>query len=525
MSINWKELLLENKDNFTNISKETIDESMNFLGAKRKIEKNKVFKSKIFKYYISESYANILGEKIKKINYVDKNILYNLEMDIVEFSREILEEGQNPLEIIIYGTKGLNLNDEEVYKSIIRILKSISNNNANARKALISIIEDWEWENQVKIAIEVIKSIKEYEAFDALIKLLNNDIYKENAAIALIELEKEDAIDPILEMVNQLNGFNPKEKDTAFKIMIKLAQLGEKATKKIIQCYLDNENKSLNIVYSNVISRLKNTAVETMANLLYDNMYSQKAAITLGKMRTETAMIYLKKALYDPAILNKVNIIIGLGYTKNTNAIKLLIDILKDDLNSFEIKSCAITSLANIQAVEIKPFIEKFIDNKNLSVPAYSALVQLGEIKYLSNLFLYIVKPGFSNLEVEISIKEIKRLKGLKIPEINKQITDGLIYIIKNDEGYAFINTLKIIDTNIEDEFIQVLIEKINKTQKEEIQYYIYKILGKYAGLAKKIVDEQIFIDAVESKSTRIKYLAQRIIENNYKDKDKLISI
>lgn len=525
MGIDWKSLLLENKDSFINIPKENVDESLDFLGARRKKVKDRVLKANLFKHYITEINAKLIWEKIQKIKEIDESKLNNLEREIIDFGRSILEEGQNPVEMIVYSTKGLDLSINKNFESALRILKNICNSNFEARKALISILEDWTWTNQLKLVIETIKEIKEANAYEGLISLLNDDNLKENAAECLIELRDERAIDSILDMVNSLNGFNAKEKDIAFRIIVKLAQFGENATKHIIERYLDNENKSLNIVYSNVISRLKDMAVESMANLLYDDKYSQKAAITLGKMRTGSATKYLLAALYDPNIENKINIIIGLGYTKDTECIEHLTNILNDEKQTDEVKRCVITSLANIQAIETKEMIKKFLDNEALCINAFSALVQLGEINYLSNLFMYLVKPGLNSEHVLNAIKEIKRLRGLKLNELNKQITDGIKYIIQNDDGYACINTLKIIDTNLDDNFAKELLVKLNNTKKEEIQYMIYKILGKHAGLLKNIINERVFLDAYESTSTRIRYLAQKIIEDNYKYEDKLIRI
>lgn len=100
---------------------------------------------------------------------------------------------------------------------------------------------------------------------------------------------------------------------------------------------------------------------------------------------------------------------------------------------------------------------------------------------------------------------------------------DGIKYIIKNDDGYACVNTLKIIDTNLDEEMAKELVWKLRNTTKEEIQYLIYKMLGKHAKALKNVIDEKIFRDAAESDSARIRYLAQKIIEENYKDVDKLI--
>ncbi|AIS52973.1 hypothetical protein TKV_c18230 [Thermoanaerobacter kivui] len=523
MGIDWKALLLENKDSFMNISKEVIDDGMEYLGAKRVKRKEKPFKKDLFNYYINEINAKIIGGKIQRINFTDESLLGSLEKDIIELGKNILSEGQNPIEMIVYSTKGLDLKQDEIFKCMVRILKNISNNSLEARKALITILEEWHWEDQIRLVVHTLREIKEVNAYDQLVLLLEDDNLKEIAAEALIDLGELRAITPILEMVNSLNGFNSKERGIAFRILMKLIQLGDNAVKQVIERYLDNENKSLNIVYSNVIARLKEEAVENMASLLYDERYSQKAAITLGKMRTSVATDYLLKAYYDPQIKNKANVIIGLGYSKDERCINLLLEILKDENQPNEVKACAITSLANIQAFETKSVIKQFIQNSSLCINAYSALVQLGEIKYLSNLFYYIVKPGLSNEDVVNAIKEIKRLRGLKINDINSQIIDGIKYIIKNDDGYACVNTLKIIDTNLDEEMAKELVWKLRNTTKEEIQYLIYKMLGKHAKALKNVIDEKIFRDAAESDSARIRYLAQKIIEENYKDVDKLI--
>lgn len=523
MSIDWKELLLENKDFFINVSKEVMDDGMEYLGAKRLKDKDKNFKRELFKYYISETNAKLVGEKIQLLSTLNQSALTSLEKDIVELGRNILSEGQNPIEMIVYSTKALDLRQEEIFKRMVRILKNISNNSLEARDALITILQEWEWEEQIKLVLQTLREIKEIRAYEQLITLLENDNLKEIAAETLIELGEKKCIPHILNMVNSLNGFNSRERNFAFRILTKLAGLGDEALKQIIEKYLDNENSSLNIVYSNVIANLKEKAVENIAELLYEERYSQKAAITLGKMRTSIATEYLLKAYYDPSIENKMNIVIGLGYTKDERCANIMLEILKEENQSLELKACAITSLANLRILEAKPMIKQFLENNYLAINAYSALVQLGEIKYLSNLFYYIVKPGFSVEELLNAIKEIKRLKGLRNSDINRQIAEGIKYIIKNDDGYACINALKIIETNLDEEIAQELIQKLKNTAKEEIQYLIYKILGKNAKGLKNIIDEKIFRDAMESNSARIRYLAQKIIEENYKKTDKLI--
>lgn len=523
MAVNWKSLLQENKDLFFNIHKDDIEDGKNFLGAKINVQKEKILNENIFENYISDVNAKLVFEKTTKIKNMDVKTLNRIEIEIIDLLKSIFEEGQNPVEIFLYSTKALDLKEKAVFQSIQRILISVCNSSQAGRDALICILKNWTWDNQLKLAIETIRTIKEKSAFDSLLTLLNNDNLKDCAAECLIDLGDTRCIEPVLNMVNTFNGFNINERNIAFRIIDKLSHFGDEAISAIIKCYMNNVNKSLNTVYSNVISRSKEIAIESLSKMLYNEEYNQKAAITLGKMRTSVATNYLIEALNSPLIENKINIIIGIGYTKDPNAINFLIKLLKKEAISKEIKACIITSLANLEAYEAKDIIKEYLTDKDLCISAMSALIQLNELRYLGSLFEYLIVPNKTYSEITCAIKELKRLKGFKENKISYEIIEGIKYLIRNDDGYACLNTLRILDTDIDDSIAKELIAKLKTTKKEEIQYAIYKILGKNTGILNNIINERIFIDATLNTSTRIRYLAQKIIEKNYKDRDKLI--
>lgn len=523
MAINWKSILVENKDLFFNINNEDVENAKNFLGAKPIKENNTILNENIFEYYISDINAKMVFEKTLNLYNFKGKALNSNESEIISLCKTILEEGQNPVEMFLYTTKAFNFDNNDIFKSLLRILICICNSNLSARNALINVLNNWTWDNQLKLVVETIRTIKERNAYDSLIPLLKNDNIKFNVAECLIDLGDERCIEPILDMTNTFNGFNVKERNAAFWIIDRLTVFGINAVSPIIKHYINNENKSLNTVYSNVISRSKDISLESLNNLLYSEEYNQKAAITLGKMRMPKATKYLIDALNSPSIKNKINIIIGLGYTKDENAIEPLVDMLRTEVLTREEKASIITSLANLEAYGEKDTIKGYINDKELAINAMSALVQLNEIRYLGSLFKYLVIPDKSYDEVSYAIKELKRLKGIRDSNISKQILDGIKFIIRNDDGYACLNILRILDTNIEDDIAKELIMKLNNTKKEEIQYSIYKILSKNTGVLNNIISERIFVDATSNTSTRVRYLAQKIIEKIYKDKDKLI--
>ncbi|WP_303263926.1 HEAT repeat domain-containing protein [Thermoanaerobacterium sp. CMT5567-10] len=523
MAVNWRNLLQENRDLFFNIHNDDIKEGKSFLGAAANTEKTEMVKEHVFEYYISDINAQLVYEKTIKLRMVNEKDLNLMEVEIIDLLKSILEDGQNPIEMFLYCTKALNLSDKNVYQSILRILVSVCNLSKAGRDALISVLKNWTWDLQMKIAIEAIRTIKEKSAFDVLLMLLNDESLKVLAADCLIDIGDERCIRPVLNMVNTFNGFSVNERNVAFRLIDKLSHFGEEALSEIIKCYMNNENKSLNTVYSNVISRSKDMAIESLSKMLYNEDYNQKAAITLGKMRIGSATDCLIEALNSPLIENKMNIIIGLGYTKDKKSIKYLVNMLNDENLNSEIKACIITSLANLEAFEAKDIIKKYIDDKELRINTMSALVQLGEMRYLGGLFEYLISSNKSHSDTLCAIKELKRLKGFKDSRISKEITNGIKYLIRNDDGYACLNALRILDANIDDGMAEELILKLKTTKKEEIQYTIYKILGKNTGILSNVINERIFIDASLNESTRIRYLAQKIIEKNYKGRDKLI--
>lgn len=522
MAVNWRALLQENRDLFFNIHNEEIREGKGYLGAAANAEKIELAKEQVFEYYISDVNARLVYEKTLKLGAINEKDA-NLEVEIIDLFKSILEEGQNPIEMFLYCTKALNLNNRNIYQSILRILVSVCNLSKAGRDALISVLKNWSWDLQMKIAIEVIRTIKEKSAFDTLLLLFDNESLKIEAAECLLDMGDERCIRPILNMVNKFNGFSVNERNVAFRLIDRLSRFGEAALSEILKCYMNNENKSLNTVYSNVISRSKEMTVESLSKMLYNDEYNQKAAITLGKMRIESATDRLIEALESPLIEDKMNIIIGLGYTKDKKAVKYLMNMLENENLKSDVKACIITSLANLEAFEAKDIIKKYMNDKELRINTMSALVQLGELKYLGGLFEYLISSSNSYNDISCAIRELKRLKGFKDSKISREITNGVKYLIRNNDGFACLNALRILDTNIDDSMAEELILKLKTTKKEEIQYTIYKILGKNTGLLSNIINERIFIDASFNDSTRIRYLAQKIIERNYKGKDKLI--
>ncbi|WP_041592060.1 HEAT repeat domain-containing protein [Thermoanaerobacterium xylanolyticum] len=523
MAVNWRALLQENRDLFFNIHNEEIKEGKGYLGAAANAEKVESAKEQVFEYYISDVNARLIYEKTLKLGSTSEKGVNLIEVEIIDLFKSILEEEQNPIEMFLYCTKALNLSDRNIYQSILRILVSVCNLSKAGRDALISVLKSWSWDLQMKIAIEVIRTIKEKSAFDTLLLLFDNESLKIEAAECLLDIGDERCVRPILNMVNKFNGFSVNERNVAFRLIDRLSRFGEDALSEILKCYMNNENKSLNTVYSNVISRSKEMAIESLSKMLYNDEYNQKAAITLGKMRIENATDKLIEALESPLIEDKMNIIIGLGYTKDKKAVKYLMNMLENENFKNDVKACIITSLANLEAFEAKDIIKKYMNDKELRINTMSALVQLGEIKYLGGLFEYLISPNNSYSDISCAIKELKRLKGFKDSKISKEITNGVRYLIRNNDGFACLNALRILDTNIDDSMAEELILKLKTTKKEEIQYTIYKILGKNTGLLSNIINERIFIDASFNDSTRIRYLAQKIIERNYKGKDKLI--
>lgn len=437
----------------------------------------------IFKQFIS--YAN--AERIVKLvsdlpNIVPGKLTAYKDM-ITDECSYMIHQGESPVEMIIYATKAFELNNNFEIE-IIDILKDIYSIDKNFILALDNILRNWSWVPQCLLAVKCCVNLKIEQLGEALMNLFEKKaLLRQTAANAIIELKLKSFYQRIVNLYTTIPTDNRHTTGIIRDVFREMANSGPEGVECLLRGYISNTNNKLGGIF---ISALRNkidihcihTVIGYTAST--DKALQSKALKLLGRLKTRSITEILISLADDPKV-DKTSLCIALGYTMDPIIIHILKRFIEDENCSVEVRTSALISLANLGNKEDLPYIESFIGKSpEFEIVACSCCVQLGRVERFTTLFSYLLSQNIDRRLVDLAIKELNRLCSIKLSDSNIVTTfnNASKLILEKENEFLIMNVLKILNKVHDPEIAAVLLDKLKKTDIDNVKVKILDYLS-----------------------------------------------
>lgn len=403
----------------------------------------------IFKQLISYENSEKIIELIKESKNYSKENLFTYKDKVQKTITSIFEQGENPVEILLYGTRELK---DKIYKNaILDILKDITlEYKSEVVLAYRNILTNWTWYDSIELALISIEQNLLVDLKEEIYYLFeNNNFLREKAAEVLINISADEYFESMINFLAVITT-DSSEDITLFRtIMYNLGKKTEKGSAYAYKVYLTisvrnqianglilaiklNMNKA---IYENIMKKLQNPQI--------DKRIQKKLIVLLDRTKESNAMSLelLQRALkYNHLEQKSVRLAIG------GSDITMQIEAIRDKSLDERTKVEAIIKLTRSKAENINEVLREAYNYSDIMrIASAAALVERGENRELLTLFKYLF--GNNNMDCEIAAtNQIKRL----IATSNKDVNGALIKVVErfmeNNEANGTERTLKIID-------------------------------------------------------------------------------
>lgn len=497
--------ILDNMDlNIEADTMKTIEET----GARLSVESKSYSNSD--KYIFKENIDYDKAEKLIDITtHFSKFSELDFKKELINQCNIILLIGQNPVEMLIYSIRGIS--DDKYIAVIPYIIKHISNQNRDKIvTAFKNILHNWLWQDCISIVLECIGKLKLNELDNVVFELFEKnsdiDILTEKSAKVLIDLSAKNKYNSILNKLIAPQSFTANEMEVIEHIthyMIKNSNGGVEYIYNIYKNtpYINNaiKNKFKYKIIYNINEPILEDIKKELNNENIANLKAKKLLdILKGLTKNEEIKDFLRNLLNKP----------WLPYDR-------IIEILGDEKASIEAlnkkdasersKCNAIIQLADSKKPKNMELIKKHRNESEvINLVVSSALVQMGEINEIKNLFIALVTSDDETI-VNTARNQLRRLLIIKDTNVRIQFLKVVSAFILNNDGKNYEKSiLRVISVYVgikTDQYIgTVLLKKMETTNlisvKKEIIKYFVKTYYSYQENLKNAIMKQLIEDS-----------------------------
>lgn len=462
----------------------------------------------IFKQFITYENSESLMKLVTSCASEQIGDLINYKDALYQKAGIIFVQGENPVEIMIYATRGIN---QDIYKrAVLDVLKDLAlDYKSEFASAYKNILQNWTWDDCIELVLESIKQSR--------LEGLSQDVYKvfeirykfrERAAKVLIDIAADETFESITNFLVYNTGESTEEATMFRNIMYYMGKNSEKGSAHVYKIYTagrtDNNKKNLLIVgiRNNMHSGIYNDMRQKLMDPETEKWLSNKIIHILNKTKGNEMSVKLAKECSRFAHIDSGKIDVAIDTT-----IDGLTKVVADKRAEFDYRRNCTIKLGELKGLDernkAREFLKSFEDNlQRLNIVKASALVELGDKNEMLTLVKYLIGTNDEELIREAN-NQIRRLKGKNNEELNRSLLKPIASFLKNDEAKNIVRFERIIDlyhTGINnDEIGSVFLEKLETTAHKEIKTKLFNFFSRnyynFSESLKNRIKSQIIID------------------------------
>jgi HEAT repeat protein len=435
-------------------------------------------KRDIFSQFISYDNSYEIMKMVKSFSEVNALNVNTFKENLKNLCLDIVYKGQSPVEMLIYSTKAF-YNNKFAQNAVIDILKDLNFIDKKFKAAYHNIFKNWNWVEQISIVIKSCETINMEEMGEDIMEIAEgSECLRQEAISALVNMKLKQYFGRIVNLMSAAREDSKEIANIAAEVYPKMARDSE-GEEALFKAYFNNKNFALNSIF---IAALKNNISSEDLNKLIE--YSQgndlakqkKALYLLGKVNNRYGVQAIK-TLLDSNSVDQKELFTIIGFSKNAEFIPPLRDCIKDTSKNTDLRYKSLISLGNFNDKNQIPFIKEFLsEGDEVRIAASSALLQLGEINYLVDLFKYVLKEE-NNDFAKLAKNQLKRIRGLRNQELNFKIDSACEKILEGDKENICLNIIDILTRANSDRSSSIILNKLNNTnliepKRKILQYF-----------------------------------------------------
>ncbi|MGL5617196.1 MAG: hypothetical protein ACRDD2_13380 [Sarcina sp.] len=496
----FRELLKAYKES---LGKEVIADTMEILeeinpkitlDSKKYKDGNKYIFKEIISYENSEKIINF----ISNYEIYNKNNLFAYKSELYKIISFIFEQGENPIEILMYSTKII---EDKIYKNaILDLLKDvIIEYKEEVIRAYKNILINWTWYEVIELVLTSIEQNLLIDLNDEIYYLFeNNNFLREKTAEVLVNLSAEKYFESMINFLATVTTDSSEDIKLFRTIMYNLGRKTDRGSAYAYKIYLsiNVRNQIVNglilaiklnmnrAIYENVLKKLQNPQI--------DKRVQKKLIMLLERTKESNSMSLdlLQRALkYNHLEQKSLQLAIG------EDDISMQINIIKDKKIDEKIKVNSIIKLSRNKDKRIIEVLKSvYNDSDIIRIASAAVLVEKGESRELLTLFKYLFGSNNEEYERE-AINQIRRLIASGNIEINNALIKVVEKFMENNDANGTERTLKIIDLysmgKTNEKIGVVFLKKLKENHYLVIRDRLLKFFGKnYTVFSDKLREE-----------------------------------
>ncbi|MDO5516988.1 MAG: hypothetical protein Q4F66_05490 [Clostridium sp.] len=434
----------------------------------------------IFKERISEEHSDDIIEIVNDIDKYEMNSLNEYKRKIINKCNLIITLGENPIEILVYATKGLY--GKELYINAVKdCIKSLYEDNESLIvRAYKNILKSWTWIDCLELVLKSTTEIGILDLAEEVYGLFEqNAILRELSAQVLISVDAENYYHNIINyLCNQPND-TQADIEIIRHIFYTMAKKNNNSTNMLFDAFIKYNIKPnirgvvIGAIRFNLSLEILEKCERYLKNPQTSSQTANKIVRLLGKAadRNKKALAILKDALRYPHINKKdINMVLvrvdeeaRLSIANNTS------------LSQIERVNALVSLGQNNKIEDIEMQLrEASQESEILDAVVCSIRIENKDYRHMIKLFQYIAtKDEYDSVSIEAT-NQIKRLRTLKDEQLISNLHSVAERMLDNDDIVRVKKVLKVIDifqSGISNDEIALMFnKKLNSTSHSVVQ-------------------------------------------------------
>lgn len=417
--------------------------------------------------------------------------------------RSIEKYGEDTIEIIFRECRQFDLVKTEALKEVVQLLGRLSYKSLKGRLLIKGVLEHSTSVSHLRLAIMVSGVLRDREVLNSLM----HHIYDKELYIlcmdALFKIRDMTSLPTIIDAINKLDPNRKDLIDASVALSNQFAKFGPNAIKVVFSAYSNCENRSVRPVYIKGFRSFGEDAVPNLADLIQnetDNNRFMQICMTLGGLKTESAVSVLTDALPNADEYRKRAIIRGLGYAGKESTLDILLTELElTEDNS--LKSECINALAFVGYKDRRMIhaVKKYAtaEDTYLRLHTMGCLIRSGESAYFEEL----MKELLDKRAADCQIAEIV-IARLPIPILERTAQRLLT---ADDEKSMQILAVLLRVHRLSRAVGRILEEKLKQQLPQYLEIEIYRLIAKHVNTNAELLPISVLYNAKENaKSDRL---------------------